>query len=172
MQSSTRIKVSDLLMQVGETDTVHFDSIVIGSIDGLDAKGISWSIHLQSIDNSTLIATLENVTCVIDDISDVSRSPFKRHVAVSSLSAYFVLSSSTRDFNQEDDASIFPINEKSMFIDIQDFLYEAIGLQTPFVKRTPEEEKEYTKLQEDVVDDIDDDSSMTGAVVFRKVDNS
>jgi uncharacterized metal-binding protein YceD (DUF177 family) len=46
-------------------------------------------------------------------------------------------------FNQEDDASVFLIDEKNMIIDIADMLYEAIVLQTPFVKRTPEEERLY-----------------------------
>jgi len=171
MQSSTRIKVSDLLMYVGETDSIHFDAIVLNSIDGLGSQGIAWTIHLQSIDNSTLIATLENVICVIDDVSDISGTAFQRSVKVDSLSAYFVLLSRMDGFNQEDDSSVFPIDEKSMFIDIEDFLYESIGLQTPFIKRTPKEEKIYMDINEDGLDDIDD-PALGGGVVFRKAKGS
>jgi uncharacterized metal-binding protein YceD (DUF177 family) len=59
-------------------------------------------------------------------------------------------------FNKEDDASVFLINEKSMFIDISDMLYEAIILQTPFVKRTPIEETLYNNIPPENLDDFGD----------------
>ena len=167
MRSLTRIKVSDLLLNVGQTDDVSIDNLQLPSIVWLDDRGIDWKLHLQSIDNSTIIATLQDLRCSINDISDVSGVSYIRSVIVPFFLAYFIVASADKPYNDTDDAPIFFINEKNDTIDTSDMVYQAIGLQEPFVKRTPEEELEYQDVQPEDLD-VFDDAPIGGQIVFRK----
>lgn len=168
MVSHTRIKISDLLLHIWQTDVVDFSWVFLDTIAWLATNGISWSLHLQSIDNSTIIARLDNVRCAINDVSDVSWESYVRKVFVTDFVAYFVLPDFVDAFNQEDDASVFLIDQKNMFIDMADMLYESVVLQTPFVKRTPAEESDYLSSLPDAMD-VDDvwDSLVGWQIIFR-----
>jgi hypothetical protein len=166
MVYSTRIKVSDLLLNVWESDEIDFSGLMIDAIAWLDDKGISWKLHLQSIDNSTIIATLEALTCHIHEISDVSATSYVRDVSPESFSAYFVIDPSAQTYNEDDDAPVFPIDPKNLTIDTKEMVYQCILLDTPFVKRTPEEEATYASADPDNLDAFDNEAG--GQIVFRK----
>lgn len=136
----TLIKVSDLLLDPGSRDTISIVDLMLDSVPHLKPEGISTILHLQSIDNSTIIATIEDLSCDIDDVSDVSAQPYVRHVWVSDYRALFTLSDS--HLQDQWDDPIFPIHAKNETIDIADMLYQSILLQEPLVKRTPEEERQ------------------------------
>lgn len=162
----TSIKVSDLLLNPGSRDTVSIVDLMLDSIPHLRSEGISTILHLQSIDNSSIIATLEGLSCDIDDVSDLSGEPYVRHVWVDEYKGLFVLSESRLQDQWAD--PIFPISEKNETIDIGDFLYQGILLQEPLVKRTPEEELLAQKeelIEEDYV--IDDEADIGWLVVIR-----
>lgn len=165
MKQATRIKVSDLLLNIWRVDQVNFSWLVLTTIPWLDGKGISWKLLLQSIDNSTIIATLENVVCHIHEESDVSGDSYVRDVLVNSFSAYFVIDPDSQIYNEDDDSPIFPIDPKNITIDTEEMIYQCILLDTPFVKRTPEEEALYATAEPDDLDSFDNDS--WGHVVFR-----
>lgn len=78
----TSIKVSDLLLNPGSRDTVSIVDLMLDSIPNLRSEGISTILHLESIDNSSIIATLEGLSCDIDDVSDISGESYVRHVWV------------------------------------------------------------------------------------------
>jgi hypothetical protein len=105
------------------------------------------------------VATLENVICSINDVSDVSGESYVRSISIPHFTAYFALESDAVLFNVEDEASVFPIDAKNMLIDIADFLYEAVILQTPIVKRTPSQERLYQGAAIDDLDDFGDSST-------------
>jgi hypothetical protein len=132
----------------------------------LDSTGISGKLILQSIDNSTIIATLEQVFCHVHEESDVSGTAYVRDVAAEPFFAYFVLDPQAQTYNEEDDSPIFPIDPKNLTIDTHDMLYQCVLLDTPFVKRTPEEEQAYLDAEPDDLDAFDNDAG--GQIVFRK----
>lgn len=166
MRHPSRIKVSDLLLHVGQTDTIVIEKFSLNLVDNLDLDGVSWELHLQSIDNFTVIATLEKVSCVINDVSDISGVSYKRPVFVDSFMAYFVMSSHDFVSHDEEDSPIFPIDEKNETIDISEMIYQSIVLQEPFVKRTPDEELLYSNVDMDEEDF--DDTGIWWTIVFRK----
>ena len=165
MKQTTRIKVSDLLLNVWRIDTVTFSWLMIGDIVWLDTRWISWKLLLQSIDNSTIIATLEDVVCYIHEESDVSGTPYIRNVRIPSFWAYFVIDPAAQVYNEEDDSPVFAIDIKNATIDVQEMLYQSILLDTPFVKRTPEEQAVYALADPDDLDSFDGDSWWQ--VIFR-----
>lgn len=167
MGQSTRIKVSDLLLNVWGIDEVVFSWLSISSILWLDPKGISWKLTLQSIDNLTIIATLEDIICYIHEESDVSGVPYIRDVASAPFSAYFVVDPDAQTYNEEDDSPIFSIDPKNLTIDTEDMIYQCILLDTPFVKRTPEEELHYISAEPDDLEAFDNANGWQ--IVFRKV---
>jgi len=166
MKQATRIKVSDLLLNIWRIDEVNFSWLVLTTIPWLDDKGISWKLLLQSIDNSTIIATLENIVCHIHEESDISGDPYVRDVLVNSFPAYFVVDPDSQIYNEDDDSPIFPIDPKNIAIDTEEMIYQCILLDTPFVKRTREEEAIYATAEPDDLDSFDNDS--WGQIVFRK----
>lgn len=153
-------------MNPGSQDTISIVDLVLETVPHLTSEGISAILHLQSIDNSSIIATLEELYCDIDDVSDVSGKPYVRHVLVDTYKGLFVLSES-RLQNQWADP-IFPIHEKNETIDISDLIYQSILLQEPLVKRTPDEELALQD-KEDVMDDyiLDDTEDVGGAITIR-----
>ncbi len=161
----TSIKVSDLLLNPGSRDTVSIVDLMLDGVPHLRPEWISAILHLESIDNSSIIATLEGLSCDIDDVSDVSAEAYVRHVWVDTYKWLFVLSESHLQDQWAD--PIFPISEKNETIDISDFVSQSILLQEPLVKRTPQEELEIQK--EDVIEDysIDEDEDVWGIVVIR-----
>lgn len=166
MGQSTRIKVSDLLLNVWRIDEVAFSWLMMDSIVWLGSQWISWKLLLQSIDNSTIIATLQDITCFIHEESDISGVVYIRNVLPSAFSAYFVIDPTSQTYNEEDDSPIFPIDPKSVTIDAEEMIYQSIVLDTPFVKRTPEEEALYVLAEPDDLDAFDNDAG--GQIVFRK----
>lgn len=140
---------------------------MIASISWLDSKGIWWKLSLQSIDNSTIIATLEGIVCHIHEESDISGTAYIRDVVTAPFSAYFVIDPDKQTYNEEDDSPLFPIDPKNLTIDATEMIYQCVILDTPFVKRTPEEEKEYLSAEPDDMDSFDNDAG--GQIVFTKV---
>ncbi len=166
MGQTTRIKVSDLLLNVWRIDEVAFSWLILSSISWLDVSGISWKLLLQSIDNSTIIATLEDVVCHIHEESDVSGTLYIREISSAPFSAYFVVDSAAQTYNEEDDSPIFSIDPKNLTIDTEDMIYQCVQLDTPFVKRTPDEELLYASAEPDNLDIFDNDAGWQ--IVFRK----
>lgn len=161
----TSIKISDLLLNPGSRDTISIVDLMLDTIPNLRSEWISTILHLQSIDNSSIIATLEGLSCDLDDVSDLSGEAYIRHVWVDEYKWLFALSDSHLQDQGAD--PIFPISEKNETIDISDMIYQGILLQEPLVKRTPEEE--LLAQKEAVVEDysLDNDDDIGGMVVIR-----
>lgn len=159
----TSIKISDLLLNPGSRDTISIVDLTLDTIPNLRSEWISTILHLQSIDNFSIIATLEGLSCDLDDVSDLSGEAYIRHVWVDEYKWLFALSDSHLQDQWAD--PIFPISEKNETIDIGDMIYQSILLQEPLVKRTPEEE--LRAQEQDLIEDysIDNDEDDTGGIV-------
>lgn len=159
----TQIKISDLLLESGKKDDIYIHSLHIDSIPRLCPEGISANIHLQSLDTSTIAVTLNDLHCMIHELSDLSGEAYIRTVQVHDYNAKFVTAISK--LQDEGDDPVFPIHGD--FIDIKDMVYQAIQLQEPIIKHTPEEQRKLIQ-QDDEDDDIDTGAKIGFTYVKKK----
>lgn len=147
----TQIKIADLLLSVGSTDTVSVKGVFIPRIIGLQKWGVTLTVFLQSIDANTIVVTIEKLHCFLDDISDISWQSFVREVVVSDYVGKFVLDDSHLIDDGDDPLFCIPWD----YIDMEEMIYQAIQLQEPLVKRTKEEQIAYDAIADNV--DVDDE---------------
>ncbi|PJA48975.1 MAG: hypothetical protein CO170_00985 [candidate division SR1 bacterium CG_4_9_14_3_um_filter_40_9] len=151
------IKISDLLNHAGSIDEVRFEKKFSSQIPNLTVEGISGTFVIQSLNEASLLGTLTDVKCSINDVCDSCQTPYEREVFVTEYTARFALKMSEDvvggDQKINEDSSedeIFPIDAKSETINIQDMVVQAILLHEPIVKRCPPCEK---KLEAEAGDD-------------------
>lgn len=160
----TQIKIADLLLSVGSTDIVSVKGVFIPHIVWLQEWGINLTVSLQSIDNRTVVATIEKLHCLLDDVSDISWKSFVREITISDYIGKFVVNDSS--LIDDGDDPLFPIQWD--YIDMEEIIYQAIQLQEPLVKRTKEEQELYdAKESTNVDDDADVDEWVGGVVTIR-----
>jgi len=157
----TQIKIADLLLSVGFTDKVSVKGVFIPRVVWLQKWGVTLTVFLQSIDEYTIVATIEQLHCYLDDVSDISWELFVREVIVSDYIGKFVLNNS--DLVDDGDDPLFPI--PGDYIDMEDMIYQAIQLQEPLVKRTQEEQELYDLQDTTTDDDWDIDQWVVGWTV-------
>ncbi len=109
---------------------------------------------IQSLDNASLLGTLNNVTACFHETCDSCGATFLRSVEVPSYIARFVFEDdvSKKKEEQESEEVFFYIDPKTGTINIEDMVVQAIVLNDPFVKRCPD----CTKRLESITDDEDD----------------
>ena len=146
------IKISDLLNQAWSVDEVRFEKKFSSQIPNLTTEGISWTFVIQSLNEASLLGTLTDVKCSINDVCDSCQTPYEREVFVSEYTARFVIEDDRTDEEKEanTDEEVFLIDAKSETINIQDMVVQAILLHEPIVKRCPPCEK---KLEAEAGDD-------------------
>ena len=136
------IKISDLLNETGKSDEIAFENKFVEQIPNLMEEGIAGSLTIQSIGSDSLLGTLHDVTCRIEDPCDSCGKNFIREVNIPEYTARFVAKGSlTKEEEEAAEEAILFINEKDDTIDISDMVYQAIKLEDPFVKRCPACEK-------------------------------
>ena len=160
----TQIKIADLLLSVGSTDTVSVKGVFIPRVVWLQEEGITLTVSLQSIDDRTVVATIEKLHCLLDDVSDISWKPFVREIAIFDYIGKFVLNDS--NLVDDGDDPLFPIQWDH--IDVEEIIYQAIQLQEPLVKRTKKEQELYdAKESTNMDDDAEVDEWVGGVVTIR-----
>lgn len=150
------IKVSDLLNNVGNSDTVAFESKFTEELPDLSEDWISGEITLQSISKDTVMATLNDVKCTLWDICDSCSTEYNRNVLVKEYEAKFIDPVLYKD-DPEDQSTgdIFPINHKNELINIEEMVIQSVVLDEPFTKRCKDCEGS-DWWWTDVYDNIDD----------------
>ncbi len=124
-----KIKIWDLLHNIWSEDTMILEWITTELLPELTKKGISWQIHLQSINDTTVLCTLKDISATAKSISDLSLEEFERNIICADYQVRFLL-----DFDKNSESAYdeeFPIDEKNMNIDIEEILYHCIKLQEP-----------------------------------------
>ncbi|MCF7835006.1 hypothetical protein K9M48_03030 [Candidatus Gracilibacteria bacterium] len=149
---SFEIKVADLLNQTGKKDEIHFENKFTDQLPNLDAEGISGDIFLQSLSKDSLLLSLVDVKCCIEDTCDICQDYYNRNVENDFYEAKFILPEYDNDEESETE-EIFPIDPKSENINIEDMLVQAIILKEPLVKRC----KKCLKKSIDIENSNDDD---------------
>ena len=160
----TQIKIADLLLSVGSTDTVSVKGVFIPRVVWLQEEGITLTVSLQSIDDRTVVAMIEKLHCLLDDVSDISWKPFVREITIFDYIGKFVLDDSNLVDDRDD--PLFPIQWDH--IDMEEMIYQSIQLQEPLVKRTKKEQELYdAKESTNMDDDADVDEWVGGVVTIR-----
>jgi uncharacterized metal-binding protein YceD (DUF177 family) len=144
------IKISDLLNETGKSDEIAFEQKLIEEIPNLTKEGVSGSLTIQSVGADSLLGTLHDVSCSIEDPCDSCGKGFVRDVTIPEYTARFVAKDSiTKEEEEASEEAILYINDKDETIDITDMVYQAILLNDPFVKRCPACEKKIAASEDD-----------------------
>lgn len=130
------IKVWDLLHNPWLIDTIDFSDREIDSMPEVCKPWVSGSITLQAINNTSIQVFLENISCSVEDISDVSGETFIREVFLQEYEVLFTLPEENIDVDDiyASFNDIYYINMKDFSIDLEDCVVNAIRSQEPIVK--------------------------------------
>ncbi len=160
------IKISDLLNETGKSDEIRFEKKSVEQLPNVTAEGISGSFTIQSLNSESLLGTLHDVHCEIQETCDSCGTTFIRAVDIPEYIARFVVkgSISQEEMDLADEAILF-IDDNDETIDIEDMVAQAILLNEPFVKRCEKCEKRVEKESEDE-DDLGTFESK-GNIVFN-----
>ena len=140
------IKVGDLLNQIA-VDEISFEHKKTSLIPNLSDDWVSWKIRLSWIDDENVLVEIEELTCELDEICDYCNNSFKRKIEIQWYSSRFTLNKD--EINYANDEVLFFIDEKTATINIEELIYQAIELETPFVLYCPDCAKSHENLSED-----------------------
>jgi len=141
MSKIFEIKVGDLLKTPGKKDTIIFEEKNIEELPNIQPPGIKGSLEIQSLNDSTVLATLTNISCTTQDSCDRCLAKYTREILCPEYKARFIIPEPHQDDDQvdaNDDEELFPIDAKSENIDIQEMILQSILLQEPISKRCPQ----------------------------------
>lgn len=148
-----KIKIADLLNETGRQDEIIFEHKFSDQLPNLDTEGITWTFVIQSLDDTSLLGTLTDVTARFHEICDSCAASFMRSVNILSYTGRFIFEDELKKKEaSESDEVLFFIDPKAETINIEDMVVQAILLDDPFVKRCPD----CTKRLENTSDDEDD----------------
>jgi uncharacterized metal-binding protein YceD (DUF177 family) len=108
---------------------------------------------IQSVNDTSLLGTLNNIHCTLQDACDSCGINFTREITIPEYTARFVLEDSiTQEEKDAAEEAILFIDPSGETIDIQEMITQAILLNEPFVKRCPACEKRLEKESNDEED--------------------
>ena len=161
------IKVGDLLNQVA-VDEMSFEHKKTNLIPNLSEDWISGKIRLSWIDDENVLVEIEELSCELNETCDYCTKPFKRKIEIQNYSSRFTLNK--EEINYANDEVLFFIDEKTSTINIEEMIYQAIELETPFVLYCPDCAKKHENMTED--EEIDESDFDLGGkwwnIVFHK----
>ncbi len=161
-----KIKISDLLHESGKEDQLVFEHKFSPQLTNLHDEGIGWIFTFQSLDSTSLLGTLTDVTACFHEVCDSCETSFIRSVYIPSYVARFVFEDdTTKQEANESEEVIFFINKKAETIDIEDMIVQSILLNDPFVKRCADCTKRLADMDDD--DEVFDDFASKGNVLFH-----
>lgn len=162
-----KIKIADLLNETGREDQITFEHKFSDQLPNLDENGVSWTFTIQSLDKTSLLGTLTDVTASFHETCDSCGKSFVRTVEIPSYVARFVFEDEVKKEKSESQSEevLFYIDPKSENINVEDMVAQSILLNDPFVKRCKVCTNRLDSLSDDE-DDLDEFQS-TWNIVFR-----
>ena len=140
------IKVGDLLNQVA-VDEIVFENKKTSLIPNLSKDWITGKIRLSWIDDENVLVEIEELKCELNETCDYCNKSFKRKIEIQWYSSRFTLNKD--EINYANDEVLFFIDEKTVTINIEEMIYQAIELETPFVLYCPDCAKKHENMWED-----------------------
>lgn len=150
---SFEIKVADLLNQPWRKDEIRFQKKFTDQLPNLDSDWISWNLDLQSLSKDSLLLTLMDVRCRLEDKCDICQEYYYRDIENDSYEAKFILPDYDND-EETETWELFPIDPKNETINIEDMLVQSIVLKEPFVKRCESCQKNLDGKEQSSDDDL------------------
>lgn len=132
-----QVKISDML-KAKVNDHLTFENKIIEELPNLTSEGVSGEITLQSLGKDSIFATIDTLSCTVSEICDRCGAEYQRPIEISDYTAKYVLQINEDEQKEEE---VLPIDSKNGVIDLGEFVYHAIKMQEPFVKRCPVCEK-------------------------------
>ena len=160
------IKIGDLLNQVA-VDEIIFEHKKTELIPNLTDDWISGKIRLSWIDDENVLVEIEELECELNEVCDYCTKQFKRKIKIQWYSSRFTLNKD--EINYANDEVLFFIDEKTATINVEELIYQAIELETPFVLYCPECAKNHKNLSGD--EEIEESELEEGQwwnIVFHK----
>lgn len=149
-----KIKIADLLNETWREDQITFEKKFSDQLPNLTDEGMAWSFTIQSLNNTSLLWTLTDVTTSFHEVCESCGTTFDRPVEIPSYTARFIFEDEIKkekDANESEEV-LFTIDPKAETINIEDMVVQSILLNDPFVKRCPS----CTKRLEAINDDDED----------------
>ena len=160
------IKIGDLLNQVA-VDEITFENKKTDLIPNLSENWITGKVRLSWIDDENVLVEIEELECTLNETCDYCTKPFQRKIKIQWYSSRFTLNKD--EINYANDEVLFFIDEKTATINIEELIYQAIELETPFVLYCPECAKNHENLsEEDEESDFDLQEWQWSNVIFHK----
>ena len=160
------LKIGDLLNQVA-VDEITFENKKTDLIPNLSKDWITGKIRLSWIDDENVLVEIEELECTLNETCDYCSEPFQRKIKIQWYSSRFTLNKD--EINYANDEVLFFIDEKNATINIEELIYQAIELETPFVLYCPDCAKDHEKLSEDEdVEESELNEWQWGNIVFHK----
>lgn len=160
------IKIGDLLNQVA-VDELVFENKKTDLIPNLTENWITGKIRLSWIDDENVLVEIEELSCELNETCDYCNKEFKRKIEIHWYSSRFTLNKD--EINYANDEVLFFIDEKTATINIEELIYQAIELETPFVLYCPDCAKTHENLSEDEeIEETDLQEWQWWNVVFHK----
>lgn len=159
-----KIKIADLLNETGRQDELSFEHKFSDQLPNLDDEGISGNFTIQSLDATSLLGTLTDVSACFHETCDSCGAWFLRSVHVPLYTARFVFEDEVKkkEAPESEEVLLF-IDSKAETINIEDMVAQAILLDDPFVKRCDACTKRLANVSDD--DDLDEFQAK-GNIIF------
>ncbi len=159
------IKVGDLLNQVA-VDEITFENKKTNLILNLSEDWITGKIRLSWIDDENVLVEIEELKCELDEVCDYCTKLFKRKIEIHWYSSRFTLNK--EEINYANDEVLFFIDEKTATINIEEMIYQAIELETPFVLYCSDCEKKHENLPEEIDEPEFEEEEQWWNIIFHK----
>lgn len=130
-----------------------FEHKIIKELKHLKPTGLKGEIFLQSLNNHEIFARLNNLEAPMSYTCEKTWQLFDQTIIVTNYESSFVLPS--EEHYDPDQEEVFFINQKDETIDIEPLIREAIQLNEPIIKISPDYLKQHEN--EPTVDDEDID---------------
>ena len=162
------IKVSDLLDHIA-TDEIVFENKKTSLIPNLSDKWLSWKVKLSWIDEENVLVEIEDLHWELIETCDYCTNLFNKEIDIHWYSSRFTMNKEEKDY--ANDEVLFFIDKLKYTIDIEEMVYQAIMIETPFVKYCPECAKNHEILKEDDTEEFEDinewDEGTGGNITFH-----
>ncbi len=138
MSKIFEIKIGDLLKTTGKKDAITFEEKNIKELPNIQKPGIKGSLDIQSLNDTTILGILTDISCTTQDTCDKCLNTYTRKILCPEYKARFVIpekDDDEEDINKSDNEEIFPIDAKSETIDIKEMIIQSILLQEPISKK-------------------------------------
>ena len=139
------IKVGDLLNQVA-VDEIVFENKKTSLIPNISEDWVTGKIRLSWIDDENVLVEIEELKCELNETCDYCNKSFKRKIEIQWYSSRFTLNKD--EINYANDEVLLFIDEKTATINIEELIYQAIELETPFVLYCPDCAKKHENMWE------------------------